>query len=70
MLSQNRIRSDVQEYDCVHMGKPVIIKSMVVYPEGILRDMRPPRITSRECNHYADCHLGDKCACPVSAGHV
>jgi len=69
MLAQNRIRSDVQEYQCAHMGKPVTIRSEVVFPAGILRGMTLPRITSRTCDHYTDCRLSDKRACPMAVGH-
>lgn len=69
MLATNRIRSDVQECDCTHMAKPVTIRSEVVYPAGILRGTLP-RIISRKCDHFADCRLSDKSACPMGVGRI
>ncbi len=69
MQTENRIRSDVQEFECSHMGKAVKIESEIVYPIGILRGTLP-RITSRHCDHYADCRLSDKYACPMAVDRI
>lgn len=69
MQAENRIRSDIQNFDCNHMGKLVTIKSEIVYPIGILRSSLP-RITSRQCNHFADCRLSDKSACPMAVDRI
>ena len=64
MLAHGRIGEKIQNYDCVHVGKEVKIKSQIVYPIGFLRG-DAPRIKSRHCNQFADCHLLDKSACPM-----
>ncbi len=69
MQAENRIRSNIQEFECSHMGKAVWIKSEIVYPIGILRGTLP-RITSRNCDHFVDCRLIDKSACPMAVDRI
>jgi hypothetical protein len=69
MQTSSRIRSENQKYDCAHMGKLVTIGTDFVYPEGLLRGSLP-RIVGRKCDHYVDCHLSDKTACPMGLTRI
>jgi len=64
MLVTSRLQEKVESPECVHVGKEVKIRSQIVYPIGFLRG-EAPRITTRKCDHFSDCHLLDKSACPM-----
>lgn len=68
MQIDSRIRRDSVRFDCPHIGL-VQIDTKVVYPRGFL-DFSPPRIQRRDCDHYTDCRLMDKYACPMAVNRI
>ena len=68
MQMDSRVRRDSTSYRCPHIGL-VQIDTKVVYPRGIL-DFSPPRIMRRDCDHYADCRLMDRDACPMAVSKI
>ena len=69
MQANPRVIQKSEIYVCVHAGEQVEIQSAVVYPIGFLSSS-PPRIVQRSCDHYVDCHLADKAACPVGLTQI
>jgi hypothetical protein len=68
MTSDGRVQHKQQDYDCVHAGELVRISSRLVYPVGFLSES-PPRMLSKNCDHYTNCHLLDRHACPMAVAH-
>ena len=69
MKSPSRVREVQEEFACPHTPGMVRIHSTVVYPIGLLSGS-PPRIVMRECDHYVDCLLSDKRACPKAVASI
>lgn len=69
MQANPRISHKLEVYVCAHAGEKVEIQSTLVYPVGAL-SYSPPRITRRTCDHFVDCHLADKAACPMAVTRI
>ncbi len=63
-----RLRKQEHKLDCIHVGEEVRVQSQIVFPIGLLRG-DAPRIVNRRCDHFADCHLMDKSACPMGLNY-
>ncbi len=63
-----RLLEKEQSFECVHVGEKVRIQTQIVYPIGLQRG-DAPRITSRKCDHFVDCRLMDKHACPMGLSY-
>ena len=64
MHVSGRLRKQEQRLDCIHVGEEVNVQSQIVFPIGLLSG-DAPRIVSRKCDHFVDCRLMDKSACPM-----